>query len=446
MPPEEGGEPPPQPPARERAARNLRRGHYAAAAILVSGGVAIMWGGVFLKEGAGVFSKQDGAVAARHGHVRGAATAAIKVTEGGSHVRWQKEAIDVVVDSSFEDLAGGNVLTRAIDAWRATGAALPSISTQPGEGRQVGYDPGGTNENVVVFAPSGWSKAHGALAVTVLTYENGSGAIVDADLLVNGGGRFFTNFDQDESGDDGDSISIENGTVAESSAPSKGARTSLYDLQNVVTHEVGHFLGLGEDRDDTKATMYISTRPGEIRKRVLTASDSEVINALYSENAANGPVGCGGARLARGDYGSRRNWIGFGLAAVGLWLTGSGRRRRLGRVLLPIAVAMLVLPPDLRAEAPRDGGASTDAEVHVLRAVPRWEHGIIETELTFRITACHVARCPESDQQVAVVGGTLNGVTQIVGPFGVPDAGDRLFVNLRNGRGLLKVLNPLFKP
>jgi predicted Zn-dependent protease with MMP-like domain len=311
----------------------------------------------------------------------------------------------------------------------------------------VGYDPAGNNENVVAFAPSGWAKANGALAVTVLTYD-ASGAILDADLLVNGGGRFFANFERDESGDGDDAVSIESGAVLDANTPATGTATSRYDLQSVVTHELGHWLGLGEDRDDTRATMYISTRPGEIRKRVLTATDTDVITGLYSEQPASaGQVGCGG-RMARGDVPSTRYWLGFGLAVAGLRIFGSRRRRRdrAGAFLMAIGIFLLAMPPDVRAAGSQGATSAGDAEVQIVGTVPRWSQGILQTELTFHVTTCRVGRCPESDQRVSVAGGTLGGVTQIVGPFAVPQVGASVMVSLRDGRGLLKILNPLFKP
>ena len=122
----------------------------------------------------------------------------------------------------------------------------------------MGYDPNGPNDNVVVYASDGWAKANGALAVTVLTYDNATGRILDADVLLNGGGRYFQRFEQDESVAEDTPVSIENPTGTTSTQ----GKTSRFDVQSIVTHELGHFFGLGEDYDDTRTTMYIATRPG----------------------------------------------------------------------------------------------------------------------------------------------------------------------------------------
>jgi hypothetical protein len=366
----------------------------------------------------------------------------LKPTEGGEkHVRWQVDSIDIVIDKSFSDVAGPTLFGSVVDAWRATGAALPSVSTMDGEDRKVGYDPAGPNQNVVVFAPDGWAKARGALAVTVLTFDAISGKIVDADLLINGKGRSFANLDRDESTEGQAPISIENASSEDSSHHE--STIVPYDLPSVVTHELGHFFGLGEDYTDPTTTMYAFTSRGEIHKRQPTESDSQVITALYAENEHTG--GCGKAQLAPSGS-SPSSWIGFGMTFLGVpLLLKSARRRRVGKGLTIIGLLLVLTPPNVRAE-PRVATERGDAEAQVVSAAPRWADGIIETELTFRVTTCHVARCPDAGQRVVVTGGTVGAVTQIVGPFTVPRVGERVSVRLRDARGVWAMLAPTFQP
>ncbi len=56
-----------------------------------------------------------------------------------------------------------------------------------------------------------------------------------------------------------------------------------YDVQNVMTHEFGHWLNLGDLKNswDYWKTMYGSAAPGEIYKRTLETDDINGIRAIY---------------------------------------------------------------------------------------------------------------------------------------------------------------------
>jgi hypothetical protein len=433
------------PPSQEDANKEERR-RWASAAWLTPAVLAFVAGGWF--------AATKSASPSQTRQSRAVASATVRTVEGGAHVRWHKDAIDVVVDKTFLDLAGPDVLGNAVNAWRATGATLPSVSTSPASGRQIGYDPAAANENVVVFAPYGWTKANGALAVTVVTYDDATGSIVDADLLVNGGGRFFANFDHDESSG-GDPVSIENPATASSDAPATiPAQTPRFDVQSVVTHEIGHFLGLGDDQDDAMATMYARTAAGEIHKRLLTSTDATVITALYAESSpldAQSHSGCGGAHFAAARMPTGSAWLGVG-TLVAAWIAFAvfhRARSRRARVwsgwLAALGTVAALSPPDLqRNVAPL--AARHDATVRIVKAEPRRVDGIVETSLTLHVTTCHVDRCPEEEQKFVVWGGKLDGTTQVVGPFAVPTLGAEVAVSLRDGRGLLKTLGPRFQP
>lgn len=53
-----------------------------------------------------------------------------------------------------------------------------------------------------------------------------------------------------------------------------------YDVQNAITHEIGHALGFGES-DVTAATMYSKSKPGETNKRTIEADDKAAAAYIY---------------------------------------------------------------------------------------------------------------------------------------------------------------------
>jgi hypothetical protein len=74
-----------------------------------------------------------------------------------------------------------------------------------------------------------------------------------------------------------------------------------YDLQNVATHEAGHFFGLGEDYADTTTTMYVSSLPCQTSKRALSVGDVSVVEGLYAQPLPSAAQGAAcGARVAVG--------------------------------------------------------------------------------------------------------------------------------------------------
>src|SRR5258708_4612216 len=157
---------------------------------------------------------------------------------------------------------------------------------------------------------------------------------------------------------------------SESGDGSGSSGTSRFDLQSVVTHEIGHFFGLGEDFDDTRATMFIKTRPGEIHKRALTSVDSDVISTLYAAAPASSQAGggCGRSQVAP-TAPNQTAWVGFGAMLLGLGLLSAARRSRsearvrvvasrgvrvrrvakFGGWLTALGLGLFLLPPNLEA-------------------------------------------------------------------------------------------------
>lgn len=182
----------------------------------------------------------------------------------------------------------------------------------------------GPNGNVIAFIEA-W-EARGlpldAFGVTLVWHDKRTGEILDADMQLN---EQSGTFDFCRGRCEGDGV----------------------DLENVLTHEAGHFLGLGHS-DEVNASMYGESVRGEVRKRLLSRDDAagvcEVYGALsqptctdadYSPRGGFSPAcgvgterGCAVARAGAVDTGGGA-WL---LVALFGWL----RARRRGRPRVPV--------------------------------------------------------------------------------------------------------------
>lgn len=237
------------------------------------------------------------------------------------------------------------------DAWRAGCSSLSLVYAGRVDGIRVGLQ--GMEENLVVFR-NGWCSedpaamahpcffdvnldcggifgcfeddtpgARNIVALTTVIHDADTGRIYDADIEVNGwdglgeGTPFGTTRDHGWWFTCGDPAGLP-------ACATYGQRDCAFiDLQNTMTHEAGHFLGLAHPCEGASCavqpelrpyTMYPSTGPGETEKRTLHADDVAGLCAIYP--ADGGGCGCG----AGGAPGT------LALLAVGLGL--AARRRR----------------------------------------------------------------------------------------------------------------------
>lgn len=194
-------------------------------------------------------------------------------TDDGEPVHWGVSSVQVVVDeASAEALGDGarEAIAAAFGAWLSVeGAELPEVHITVGPVDEIGYRSGAENHSTVRFVEGGHAPAGLALATTVISFDQ-AGRILDADIVINGlPGRRFAVFAEADEDDDDDE-----------------RHDGAFDLQDVLTHEVGHFFGLAHNDGDGAATMFPDIAPGELSKRSLNQDDEAGLRALYVPAAA----------------------------------------------------------------------------------------------------------------------------------------------------------------
>jgi hypothetical protein len=185
---------------------------------------------------------------------------------------------------------------RAFGTWQAQMDFCGSLSFREGPrtaSRNVGWvaTPGAANENILLFrfkmcadtVPLSdscwnddddaddcgnkfdcWQHASGAIAITTTTYDPQSGRVLDADIELNQPSFVFSTVDAPP-------------CVRPNWSPSCVA----WDVQNTVTHEIGHMLGL-DHTTYPGSTMNPTAPPGELSKRVLDVGTRDFVCQVYA--------------------------------------------------------------------------------------------------------------------------------------------------------------------
>jgi hypothetical protein len=202
----------------------------------------------------------------------------VSCTASAKYIAWPTSCVSYDLHAAgtpqvtFSDVEAA--VTAAFDTWNAVNCgdagALSIVTRDLGPvacgQKTFNKQPNVGNANIVTFV-SPWTEDPTALALTTVMYSTASGDIVDADLEVN-----------DE-------------------RPLSAGRTTASgdnDLQAIVTHEAGHFLGLShtQPREHSEAVMYEFYESGTDRTRALTADDIEGVCAIYPRQRATSGDDC----------------------------------------------------------------------------------------------------------------------------------------------------------
>lgn len=197
-----------------------------------------------------------------------------------SGIRWAGNEVTYYVNDN-SGIAGGaaDAIKASMDTWDiAAGTALDfnyagSISAAAG-GNSDG-------KNVISWADI-TQQFPNAIAVTSIWYTRGSRLITEVDTQMNSGSGFEWSVN-----DPGVLYDLSSPATADSSryADPQTQMFVDYDVQNIMTHEAGHWLMLNDlyKIKDSKLTMYGYGDVGEISKDSLGYGDELGLEAAYGK-------------------------------------------------------------------------------------------------------------------------------------------------------------------
>jgi hypothetical protein len=346
----------------------------------------------------------------------------VKHSSAGELVRWRRPNVTWTVDRSLRDVKGGEAaVMAAVEAWtRREGA--PTLAA---EAPDVVLEPGFDGENTVYFARDGFEPAGVALAVTVLSFDDRTGDVLDADIVLNGKYHF------------GPVV------VANVRSAAQGAAAGpTYDIGRVLAHEMGHALGLSDEPALKDALMYPYVPHSRALAAAPGADDVAGLQALYggaanpnanastvgdgSEDGGSTAGGCTGAVIASSGLHAPRvaMWVAAGLVLAALVIARRGGRARRGAAgcTLLASAALVVTPPTPFASV---GPNVYDARAVVTKVHTTSVRGVFRSEVELATTACASTACPDVSRAI-VWGGTIDGVRQVIGGVQVPVRGEKI--------------------
>ncbi len=149
------------------------------------------------------------------------------------------------------------IVERSFDAWSTASGVNFSETTDTTNINRARYD----GKNIIAWGRTSAS----ALAITYTTYYVNSGIVVDVDTIMNK--RYPWSW-----------------TDQLISSNLNCAYANSYDAQNIMTHELGHWMGLNDYYESVYAnhTMYGYGSKSEVKKNTLTEGDKDGIYDIYN--------------------------------------------------------------------------------------------------------------------------------------------------------------------
>jgi Matrixin len=201
-------------------------------------------------------------------------------TIDGKPVYWKSDCISVSVQADGAPAAGIDYaaarasVERAFAAWMnvtCPGGGHPSLRveiTDPVACSRAEYNRDKRNANIIVFRDDSWpyqGQSQDVLGYTRINFDTNTGELYDVDIELN--------------------------AVTEPLAVGRPPKPTEADLDSILTHEVGHFLGLNHSRN-VEATMVAGYQAGSMELRTPSADDIAGICAIYPPERASQSNDC----------------------------------------------------------------------------------------------------------------------------------------------------------
>lgn len=199
---------------------------------------------------------------------------------------------DMIMESSFFRVALGAVNSNGNTYWSEQ---LFYVSANRGvHNRTISFKiyTGFSTEikDAIYYSTRTWINATGVERVNTYSYSNGvsSSALIKedgvntivpyTDHLDN---RLMVTITQRDYSYNAEEVDI---IINRAFLWSVDSQSGYYNVQNVMTHEIGHAHGLCDKYETfaTEWTMYGSAESGETKKKTLTANDLQSLSRLYS--------------------------------------------------------------------------------------------------------------------------------------------------------------------
>jgi hypothetical protein len=245
-----------------------------------------------------------------------------KRNKDGLALHWQKNALSIYLDQSLKQVGpnADDAVMQAFGRWVESNPRLPDLSFDTGK---TSATPAHDGKSTISYGRITAPGHERDLAITVTYANEDTGEIIEADIVLNsmypiGVLTAKPNRRQPGDGHDGQGAPADDEEAEDCQ--------NRYDVQNVATHEVGHFFGLGEDPVERSSAMFQTIEQCETHKRELSGTDTGALDTLYAEaedpaEVAAGPRACSFIAAPRGDG------LAWAVSGLMLGLGVLGRRR-----------------------------------------------------------------------------------------------------------------------